>query len=191
MDDAKLNMRLGIYAVYGIGEALQAIDTGNQDILKTPIFQFSQDIKPELRAFIFRYPHAQQFLLTFGINTQHEENGFVNDRTVVTNLYHDTLKINNGIERLQGPILPLAHLLFNPVGDFRYQRRRDISIVHFFKCGDDLTGRHTFGVKGQNLAVYLCNTRLVFLYELRLEGIFTVTWRVQLDFAVIAQKGFG
>lgn len=39
MDDAQLDVRLRINAVYRIREALQPVHAGNQDILKTPVFK--------------------------------------------------------------------------------------------------------------------------------------------------------
>lgn len=86
MDDAQLDMRLWLDAVYRIREALQAVNTGNQDILKPPIFKLCQHTEPELRPFVFCQPHAQQFFLAFGINAQREEYGFVNYAAAVTNL---------------------------------------------------------------------------------------------------------
>ncbi|CND55922.1 Uncharacterised protein [Yersinia pseudotuberculosis] len=83
-------------------------------------------------------------------------------------------------------VLPFSNLLFYGIGDFRYQRGRHIGVIHLFEGGDDFAGGHAFGVQGQNLAVHLCDTRLIFLYQLRFKGVFAVAWRIQLDFAVVA-----
>lgn len=80
MDDAPLDMRLRINAVDGIREAFQTLNAGNQDVLKTPIFQLCQHAQPELRAFIFSQPHTQQLFLTFGVDAQCKEDGFANTR---------------------------------------------------------------------------------------------------------------
>ncbi len=48
----------------------QAIYTGDEDIVQTAVFQFSQHIEPELRPFIFGQPYTLQFFLTFDIDAQ-------------------------------------------------------------------------------------------------------------------------
>ncbi len=48
MDDAQLDMGLRVDAVYRIREAFQAVHAGNQDTLKTTIFQLRQHTQPEL-----------------------------------------------------------------------------------------------------------------------------------------------
>ncbi|GDD75767.1 hypothetical protein HmCmsJML204_01070 [Escherichia coli] len=155
MDDAELNMRLRVHAIYRFREAFQAVHAGNQDVLKATIFQLSQYTQPELCTFIFCQPHTQQLFLTVGIDAQREEHRFVNDTPAVTNLNHNTVKINNGIQCIQRSILPFRDLLFNRIGHFGYQRGRDIGVVHFFERGNDFPRSHAFGIQGQNLAVHL------------------------------------
>lgn len=77
MDDAQLDMGLWVDAVYRIPEALQTINAGNQDVLKTTIFQLRQHIHLKLCALIFGQPYAQQLVLAFGIDPQSQENCFV------------------------------------------------------------------------------------------------------------------
>lgn len=67
MDDAQLDMGLREDAVYRIREAFQTVHAGNQDILKPPVFKLCQYVQPELCAFIFGQPYAQQFFLALGV----------------------------------------------------------------------------------------------------------------------------
>lgn len=84
MDDAQLDMRLRVGAVYRIRETLKAT-----------IFQLRQHIQPELCAFIFGQPHAQR-----------QENGSVYYAAILTDFYDNALRVNNGIQRIQLPDLP-------------------------------------------------------------------------------------
>lgn len=118
MDNAQLDMCLRINAVYCVREPFQSVHAGNQNVLKPPVFKLCQHTQPELRPFVFCQPHAQQFFLAFGVNTQSKEHGFVNHAAAVTNLHNNTVKINNGIQCIQRSILPLCHLFFNGIGDF-------------------------------------------------------------------------
>lgn len=61
--------------------------------------------------------------MAFDIDTQCEEYGFIDYATVLPNLQDNTVKINNGIDRIQWPVLPFDYLLHNGIGDLRYQRR--------------------------------------------------------------------
>ncbi len=64
MDDAELNMRLRVHAIYRFREAFQAVHEGDKDIVQAAIFQFRQYIQPELCTFIFgqpTYPAALSF----------------------------------------------------------------------------------------------------------------------------------
>lgn len=106
------------------------------------------------------------------------------------NFYHDTVKINNGIQRIQRTILPFSHQFFYRIGDFRYQRGGHVGVIHFFEGRDDFTRGHAIGVQGQNLAIHLRYTCLVFLYQLRHKGIFTVTRRVEFNLSIVAQQRF-
>ncbi len=148
MDDAQLDMDLREDAVYRIREALQTVHTGNQDVLKATVFQLRQHAQPELCAFIFGQPHAQQLFPAFGVDPQRQENSFVDYATILTNFYDDTVHVNNGIQRIQLSVLPLRNLLFYGIRDFGYQCGRHIGVVHFFEGGNNVASSHAFGVQG-------------------------------------------
>ena len=117
MHDAQLDAGLRIYCVDGIREAFQAIHTGDEDIVQTAVFQFSQHIEPELRPFIFGQSHTQQFFLTFDIDAQCQKHRFVDDATVLPNFQDDTVKINNGVNSIQWSVLLFYNLLHHGIGN--------------------------------------------------------------------------
>jgi hypothetical protein len=100
-----------------IREAFQAIHTGDEDIVQTAVFKFSQHIEPELRPFILGQPHTQQFFLTFDIDALCQEHRFVDDTIVLPNFQDDTVKINNGVNSIQGAVLPFYNLPHHGIGD--------------------------------------------------------------------------
>lgn len=83
-----------------------------------PSTQAIKHAQPELCAFIFGQPHAQQLFPAFGVDPQRQENSFVDYATILTNFYDDTVHVNNGIQRIQLSILPLSNLLFYGIRDF-------------------------------------------------------------------------
>lgn len=122
MDDAQLDIGLREDAVYRIREALKTVHAGYQDVLEATFFQLRQHTQPELCAFVFGQPHAQQLFLAFGIDPQRQEEGLVYHSPVLTDFYDDTVHVNNGIQRIQLSVLLLSNLFFYRVGDLRYQR---------------------------------------------------------------------
>ncbi len=112
MDDALLDMGLRIDAVYRIRKVFQAVHTGNQDVLKTTIFQLRQHIQPECCAFIFGQSPTRQRFLAFGVDTQRQEDSSVYDAVMLTDFYDNAAHVNDGIQRIQLPVLPLRSLLF-------------------------------------------------------------------------------
>lgn len=97
MHDAQLDAGFLIHSVDGVREAFQPVDTGDENIVQTAVFEFCQHIEPELRVLIFGQPHTRQFLLAFGVDTQRQEYGFIDDATVLPDSLDDTVKINYGL----------------------------------------------------------------------------------------------
>lgn len=59
-------------------------------------------------------PHARQHFLAFGVDTQRQENSFVDYAAILAGLHDNAVHINNGIQRVQLPVLPLSDLLLIP-----------------------------------------------------------------------------
>ena len=59
LDDAVLDLGLGKGGVDGRVESGQIVCTGDENVLYAPVFQAVEYSRPELGAFIFSNPHAQ------------------------------------------------------------------------------------------------------------------------------------
>lgn len=162
MDGAQPDMGLRVNAVYRHREALQTVHAGNQDILRprflSSVSTLSQNFAPSFSA-----SHMPGNSFWPPVDTRREDDGFVYYAAILADFYDNAVHINNAIQRIQLPVLPLRNLLFDGVGDFRYQHGRHIRVVHLFEGGDDFAGGHAFGVEGENLAVHLRDARLVLL----------------------------
>lgn len=66
VNDAGLNHGFGEHGRDGIGEALEAIDDDEHDILSASVSDFVHNAQPELGAFILLDPHAERFLAAIG-----------------------------------------------------------------------------------------------------------------------------
>ncbi len=85
MDDAKLNVRVGINRLNRFWKAFQAIDAGHEDILHAPVLEFGDNLQPELGPFGLGHPQAQHFFLAIPVDADSQMNGFDPD-TAVANL---------------------------------------------------------------------------------------------------------
>ena len=79
MDDAELHLGLGVHRLYGLGEAGEAVATGDEDIGNAPVLQFGQYVEPELCPFVLLDPEAQEFLVAVEVNAQGQVDRLVPD----------------------------------------------------------------------------------------------------------------
>src|SRR5690606_17802773 len=182
---------LRVFGSYRIGEALQAVNAGNQDVLQASILQLSQHGEPEFGTFGFGQPQAQQLLLAFHVDAERQVHGLVDNALVLANFQDNAVEVDDRVDRVNGAILPLYDGVEYAVGDLGNQRCRDIGIVHFLEGRNDVTGAHALRVERQDLVIHLRQAGLALANELRLEGAGTVAWRVNLDLAVLALQAFG
>ncbi|KKF35004.1 hypothetical protein SY86_05485 [Erwinia tracheiphila] len=72
-------------------------------------------MEPELRALVFGQPHTRQFFLAFDVETRGKEHGFIDDATVLPDLQDDTVRVNDGTNGIQWPVLPSGDLLHDGI----------------------------------------------------------------------------
>ena len=186
MDDTQLDLGLGILHGNRIREALEAIHACDQDVFQAAVLQLGQDRQPELCPFVLGQPQAQQLLVTLHIDAQCQIERLVDHPLVRADLQHNAVQIDDGIERIQRPVLPFVDLLDDPLGHLRYQPRRDVGVIHLFERVHDVTGAQAPGVEGEDLVVHLGQAGLALADKLRLEGGVTVTRRLDGDLSMLA-----
>ena len=91
MHQAELNLGIGKNRLDCFREAFEIIDAGNEDVLNAPILSFGHDLEPELRAFCFGGPHAQDLFATIKIETYGQIVSYVDDASVLKNFDADFL----------------------------------------------------------------------------------------------------
>ena len=87
--------------------------------------------------------------------------------------------------------LPLPGLGKNPVSDFADHLRRKFHAVEIFQLVMDIPCTHPPRIQGNHLFLYAGNIPLVFGNQLRLKHPVSVTGDINLEFTVLAFKGFG
>lgn len=107
--------------------------TGDKDIVQPRFFSSSVHSARTLHLHFRPATCTAKLFLTIKVNTQ-SQNTAVDNPAVLPYFQDNTFKINNGINRIQRTVLfAILQLVDCGIGDFRYQRRRDVCIVHFFE----------------------------------------------------------
>ena len=118
-----------------LGEALQAIDDGDQDVLDAAVLQLVHDPQPELGALGLLDPEAEDLLGAVGQDAERDVDRLVADDALVADLDPDGVEEDQRIDRLERPVLPFGDLLQDGVGDGRDQVRRDVDAVELVADG--------------------------------------------------------
>ena len=100
MHHAHLHARLRIDGLSGFGQAGQPIHTGNKEIFDPTVLQLSEHREPELGSLGLGDPHAQQFLLPFQVDRQHQVKRFIEHTLVLAYLDYQTVDVDNRINGL-------------------------------------------------------------------------------------------
>lgn len=70
VNDARLHHRLREHRRDGLGEALEAVNDRDQDVVNASGLEFVHDPEPELSAFGLLDPQAQDLLAAVGLDAQ-------------------------------------------------------------------------------------------------------------------------
>jgi hypothetical protein len=127
--DAGLNYGFGEHGGDGVGEAFEAIDDGEHDILSAAVPDLVHDTQPELGAFILLDPHAEHFLAAIGAHAQRNVDRLGADHALVADLDPDRIEEDERIGGIEQALLPGGNFLDHGIGDGRYQIRRDVDAI--------------------------------------------------------------
>ena len=121
MDYAELILRLGENRVYRITEPCEVVVAGNENILNAAALEVGTNTCIEARRLVFRYPGAEDLLMTLHVYTQHRVHAFRDDSIILARIEYDPIEENDRINCLQRTVLPLVDLRQNFVGYPRNQ----------------------------------------------------------------------
>src|SRR4029453_3355709 len=189
MDDAGLDLGLREHGGDRLGEALQAVDHGDKDVLDAAVLEFVHDPEPELGALGLLDPEAEDLLAAVRADAERDIHRLVADRALVADLHAQGVEEDQRVERLERPVLPLGDLVEDGVGHRADQVGRDLDPVELAQVTLDLAGAHAPSVHGDDLVVEAGEAPLVFGDELRVEGREPVARDLQVELAGAGQHG--
>jgi len=105
MHNAGLDHRLREHGVDGIGEALQSVDDGNEDVGHTPVLELAHDAHPELRP--------------LGQDTERDVHRLVADKALIPEFDPDRVEEDQRVAGVKRPFLPFSDGFQHGVGDRR------------------------------------------------------------------------
>jgi hypothetical protein len=104
--DAGLHSGLRVDRTDRVGQPLQAVDHGDQDVLTAARPEFIEHLEPELRPFGLLDPQAQHVALAIGLNAQGQIDCLVADHAVVADLHPQGVEEHHRIHRFERAVLP-------------------------------------------------------------------------------------
>src|SRR6266498_2578617 len=122
----------------GFPEAIESVNTGDQDVVYAPVLQLRHHLQPELRAFRLRDPQAQHFLHSAQRDANSQVNRFVPHMPAVSHFELDGVQIHDWVDRVELPVLPRLHLLQHRISYCRNQSRRYFNVIDLFQVLLDL-----------------------------------------------------
>src|ERR687893_1130114 len=100
MHDARLDLGLRKHRADRFGEALQAVDDRDQDVLHATVLQLVHHPQPELGALGLLDPETQYLLGAVWPDAKSDIDGLVADRALVPDLDPDRVEEDQRVERL-------------------------------------------------------------------------------------------
>ena len=129
MDDAKLDLCLRVQRADGLGKALEAIDTRDQNVPDTTILQLGEDVHPELRSLALANPQSQKILLALEVDAQGQVHRLGLNMPTRPKFQVDRIQVDDRLDRIQRLSLPGFDILQNRIGYGRDQGRRNFDTV--------------------------------------------------------------
>jgi len=128
---AELYLCLRVDGLYRLGEALQAIYAGDEDVLHSAVLQFGDDLHPELRALGFSGPHAEHFFQAVEVDPKGDIDGLVHDPPLALDLHLKCIEVEDRIDGVEWAV-KAAGLV-----DFRFHDLRHTAATRMADAGAD------------------------------------------------------
>ena len=188
MHDAGLHRRLGEDRLDRFGEALEAVDAADQDVVDAAGLQVGQHLHPELGALVVLEPHAEHLAVAVDRDRERQVAGLALHRAAVTDLQDERVEEHDRVDVVQWPGLPGAGVFHDRVGHPADQVAADLDPVDLLQVRLDVSGREAAAVERQDLVVEPFEPPLPLPDDLRLECPLAVPGRLDPHLAMLGEK---
>jgi hypothetical protein len=139
-NDAGLNRCGREHRLDRLGEPFEPVNTGDEDVGDAALFELGEDLHPELGALGVLKPHAQHFAVPVEVDPQSEVTRLALNGAAVTDLQHQRVQEDDGVDVIQRAGLPRPCVLHDSVGDPGDQVTADLNPVDLLQMRADVPG---------------------------------------------------
>ena len=169
-------------------EALEPVDTRDQDVMHAAGLQVVEDLHPELRALGLLEPHAQHVTITVKRHAQGEVERAALHAAALADLQDHAVQEHDRVDVLQWPLGPLAHIVHDRVGHLADQLTADLHAVDLLQVRGDVPCGEPAAVEREDLLVEPDEPALALADDLRLEAAVAVTRCIERHRPVLGHK---
>jgi hypothetical protein len=174
-----------------LGQALQPVADDHERVVQAAVAQLGEHVRPELGTLAaVPDPQAQDVAAALGRDTDNNIDGTVGDFPI-PDLDVDRVDEQDGVNRVERPVLPLGHRLDHAVGDCGDGRFGHLHPIDLLQVSGDFAVSEAPGRQGQHHLIDPAHPPLPFAHDLRVEGGVPVAWHVDLDRADVGDDGLG
>ncbi len=117
VDNAGLHLGPREHGGDRLGEALQAVDDGDEDVLDAAVPELVHDAQPELATLGLLDPQPQHLLGAVRADAKGNIDGFIPNGALVADLDPERVEEHQRVQRLERAVLPFGHFIEDGVGD--------------------------------------------------------------------------
>jgi hypothetical protein len=168
--DAGLVHRVRKCRFDGAVEASEAIGAEKQDVVDAAVFEFGENLEPELRTLRFGDPEPEHVAAAVQAHAEHDVERALLHMAAVANADEERVDIHDRIHSIETALLPSAKLFEHVLRGLADQLVRHVRAVQLSQVRRNIARRHSARVESENLLVEALQPPLMLGDELRLEA---------------------
>lgn len=160
MDDAALVFCLRESRLNRLPDPGQPVSADDLDVLDPAILKAVENGQPVLGALVIADLDCQDTFLSFAADSKDDVSRHLPNGPIVPDGVVDRVDVENRIDVIEKPVLPVLNLGQDLIRYVRYETLRGFKPIDIYECVENLAGGHPLGIHGDN---FLVNVRDVFL----------------------------
>lgn len=153
MHDACLHDRVRKGGLHGPAKARQTIAADEENVLDAALFELGQNAQPRLGPFRLSSPKTKDIAMTLEVDAERNIERALLHLATVTHRNKQRVEVDNWVDGIERPTLPIAHLLHHALGRFTDELMRHLGAVELAQMRLDVAHRHAARVEREHLFV--------------------------------------
>ena len=170
MNDAALIFRLWKCCLDRFTDPGQPVSADDQNVFNSAVLKAVQDGQPVLGTLVIADFDRENIFLSLTAESQNDVSRHLPDDPIVPDGIVDRIDVEDGIDVVEGPVLPVLNLRQDFVCHIGNEAFRGLKAIDIHERVGDLPGGHPLGVHGDDLLVDVRDVLLALFDDLWLEG---------------------